>query len=262
MNQRSKMQPYSLSKILQNSDFVSPEYKLPIIIGKNISDKIVCYDLNKLSRILIAGREKTGKTNLIKLIISSLIAGNTANQCKLAIINSNNDDYEEFKRIPHLFCPIVESGAEESKNVLELLITELNNRRIKIRQHNVKNISEYNKIPSEKIPYLVIIIDDFSDLYTTLPQKFENFIQQISTFGCSVGIHIIISTKHITEQNCTDFIGASFTTHISFKTSTAPESELIIWTPEAVNLQEQHDILLIETAKPAIHIKTNTFIER
>lgn len=254
MSTQQKTNQLLFKNLLQHFNAIQSDNILPVLLGKDIAGNFLFYDLNKLSRILIAGKTKTGKTNLIHSIIYSLIECRANNPCKFLIISSNEFDYENFKNMPNLLSPIKKYEYKEILNDMTLVLKELNDRHVKFEQAKVKNILQYNERNPDSMYSLVIIIDDFADLYIKHPQDIEDFIQKVSTFGESAGIHIIISTKHIDKTIINNFISANLTTHIAFKTDSAQESDILIASSAATKLQGQDDMLLRKAAEPVVHI--------
>lgn len=238
--------------LIQNPEFTHSEYHIPLALGVTQNNEKIYCDLQKISHLLIAGRCGSGKTLFIQSIITSILYHFTPDRCKLMIINSKGNDFTLWNGIPHLIRPIIATDKSESINALKWLVAQMTERINKLRKSGVKTIDEYNKLvaKSDVIPYIVIMIDEFADL---MPDA-EQYLVQLVRNSRLVGIHLIISTKHMNKSVLTDEIKAYFQTRIAFKTKTTTESCMILDENGAESLLPYGDMLFSDCGRIPVRV--------
>jgi S-DNA-T family DNA segregation ATPase FtsK/SpoIIIE len=152
-----------LSEILANSDFKKREIKLPIALGKNISGKPVVGDLTSMPHLLIAGTTGSGKSVCINTIILSLLYRHTPENCKFILIDPKMLELSTYEGIPHLLCPVI-TEAKKAASVLGWVVKEMESRYRLMTKEGVRNIDGYNKKHKLPMPYIVVVVDEMSDL--------------------------------------------------------------------------------------------------
>ncbi len=212
---------------------------------------------NFFAHLLIGGKSRSGKTNFLNSIILSLVYQFTPDDCKLMIIDSNHGDLSIWNGLPHLIQPVIINDLEKSKSALDWVIQEMDNRYQKLKAKRVDNITEYNKsVKRNKMPYLVVVIDEIADLLTKSRRKTERYLKQISSTARSAGIHLIITTQYTDNNTIKPVIRAHFPVSIAFKTKTGKDSTVIIGEKGAEKLNPCGEMLLSDAGLEPVLIKT------
>ena len=152
-----------LSEILNNSDFKKKDIKLPIALGKNISGKPIIGDLASMPHLLIAGTTGSGKSVCINTIILSLLYRHTPEKCKFILIDPKMLELSTYEGIPHLLCPVI-TEAKKAASVLGWVVKEMESRYRLMTKEGVRNIDGYNSKHKLPMPYIVVVVDEMSDL--------------------------------------------------------------------------------------------------
>ena len=216
-----------LSEILANSDFKKKEIKLPIALGKNISGKPVVGDLTSMPHLLIAGTTGSGKSVCINTIILSLLYRHTPENCKFILIDPKMLELSTYEGIPHLLCPVI-TEAKKAASVLGWVVKEMESRYKLMTKEGVRNIDGYNKKHKLPMPYIVVVVDEMSDLMLVAGKEIENYIQKLSQMARAAGIHIIMATQRPSVDVITGTIKANFPTRISFQVTSKIDSRTIL----------------------------------
>jgi S-DNA-T family DNA segregation ATPase FtsK/SpoIIIE len=216
-----------LSEILANADFKKREIKLPIALGKNISGKPVVGDLASMPHLLIAGTTGSGKSVCINTIILSLLYRHTPEKCKFILIDPKMLELSTYEGIPHLLCPVI-TEAKKAASVLGWVVKEMESRYRLMTKEGVRNIDGYNTKHKLPMPYIVVVVDEMSDLMLVAGKEIENYIQKLSQMARAAGIHIIMATQRPSVDVITGTIKANFPTRISFQVTSKIDSRTIL----------------------------------
>ena len=242
-----------LSEILKSPDFTKKEIKLPIALGKNISGNPIVGDLTAMPHLLIAGTTGSGKSVCINTIILSLLYRHTPEKCKFILIDPKMLELSTYEGVPHLLCPVI-TEAKKAASVLGWVVKEMENRYRLMTKEGVRNIDGYNikhKIP---MPYIVVVVDEMSDLMLVAGKEIENYIQKLSQMARAAGIHIIMATQRPSVDVITGTIKANFPTRISFQVTSKIDSRTILGEQGAEQLLGKGDMLYMSSANRIIRI--------
>ena len=242
-----------LSEILANSDFKKREIKLPIALGKNISGKPVVGDLTSMPHLLIAGTTGSGKSVCINTIILSLLYRHTPENCKFILIDPKMLELSTYEGIPHLLCPVI-TEAKKAASVLGWVVKEMESRYKLMTKEGVRNIDGYNKKHKLPMPYIVVVVDEMSDLMLVAGKEIENYIQKLSQMARAAGIHIIMATQRPSVDVITGTIKANFPTRISFQVTSKIDSRTILGEQGAEQLLGKGDMLYMSSANKIVRI--------
>ncbi len=242
-----------LSEIISNSSFNKKDYKLPIALGKNISGVPVVGDLNSMPHLLIAGTTGSGKSVCINTIILSLLYKHKPEICKFILIDPKMLELSTYEGIPHLLCPVI-TEAKRAASVLGWVVKEMENRYRLMTRVGVKNIESYNNKHKLPMPYIVVIVDEMSDLMLVAGKEIEGYIQKLSQMARAAGIHIIMATQRPSVDVITGTIKANFPTRISFQVSSKIDSRTILGEQGAEQLLGKGDMLYMSSANKIVRI--------
>ena len=242
-----------LSEILNDSDFKRREVKLPIALGKSISGKPIVGDLSSMPHLLIAGTTGSGKSVCINTIILSLLYRHTPDKCKFILIDPKMLELSTYEGIPHLLCPVI-TEAKKAASVLGWVVKEMESRYRLMTKEGVRNIDGYNSKHKLPMPYIVVVVDEMSDLMLVAGKEIENYIQKLSQMARAAGIHIIMATQRPSVDVITGTIKANFPTRISFQVTSKIDSRTILGEQGAEQLLGKGDMLYMSSANRIIRI--------
>ena len=242
-----------LSEILNNSYFKNKETRLPIALGKNISGAPIIGDLSAMPHLLIAGTTGSGKSVCINTIILSLLYKHTPEKCKFILIDPKMLELSTYEGIPHLLCPVI-TEAKKAASVLGWVVKEMENRYKLMTKEGVRNIDSYNSKHKLPMPYIVVVVDEMSDLMLVAGKEIENYIQKLSQMARAAGIHIIMATQRPSVDVITGTIKANFPTRISFQVTSKIDSRTILGEQGAEQLLGKGDMLYMSSANRIVRI--------
>ena len=242
-----------LSEILNNADFKKKEIKLPIALGKNISGAPIIGDLSAMPHLLIAGTTGSGKSVCINTIILSLLFKHTPEKCKFILIDPKMLELSTYEGIPHLLCPVI-TEAKKAASVLGWVVKEMESRYRLMTKEGVRNIDGYNAKHKLPMPYIVVVVDEMSDLMLVAGKEIENYIQKLSQMARAAGIHIIMATQRPSVDVITGTIKANFPTRISFQVTSKIDSRTILGEQGAEQLLGKGDMLYMSSANRIVRI--------
>ena len=242
-----------LSEILSNSDFNKKDIRLPIALGKNISGIPVVGDLASMPHLLIAGTTGSGKSVCINTIILSLLYRHTPDKCKFILIDPKMLELSTYEGIPHLLCPVI-TEAKKAASVLGWVVKEMESRYRLMTKEGVRNIDGYNAKHTLSMPYIVVVVDEMSDLMLVAGKEIESYIQKLSQMARAAGIHIIMATQRPSVDVITGTIKANFPTRISFQVTSKIDSRTILGEQGAEQLLGKGDMLYMSSANKIVRI--------
>ena len=242
-----------LSEILNNANFRNKGIKLPIALGKNISGDPIISDLSSMPHLLIAGTTGSGKSVCINTIILSLLYRHTPEKCKFILIDPKMLELSTYEGVPHLLCPVI-TEAKKAASVLGWVVKEMESRYRLMTKEGVRNIDGYNSKHKLPMPYIVVVVDEMSDLMLVAGKEIENYIQKLSQMARAAGIHIIMATQRPSVDVITGTIKANFPTRISFQVTSKIDSRTILGEQGAEQLLGKGDMLYMSSANRIVRI--------
>ena len=242
-----------LKEIIENEKFLKKEIKLPIAIGKSISGIPIIGDLTSMPHLLIAGTTGSGKSVCINTIIVSLLYRLSPDLCKFILIDPKMLELSAYEGIPHLLSPVI-TDSKKAASALGWTVREMNNRYKLMSKDGVRNIDGYNSKHKLKMPYIVVVVDEMSDLMLVAGKERENYIQKLSQMARAAGIHIIMATQRPSVDVITGTIKANFPTRISFRVSSKIDSRTILGEQGAEQLLGNGDMLFMSSANRIVRI--------
>lgn len=247
-----KVAVVSLKDILLAPEFKQRHDALTIALGKDVSGKPWVADLDRMPHLLLAGATGSGKTVCLNSIIVSLLYGNQPDELKFIMIDPKRVELPSYNGIPHLMCPVI-VDVKKTINALHWSVREME-KRFQILSHAGKrNIAAYNAAhPQDKIPYLVIVIDELADLMATAANEVEASIVRLAQMARAVGIHLVLATQRPSVEVITGLIKANITSRIAFSVASLIDSRTILDCSGAEKLLGRGDMLFStpEISKP------------
>jgi DNA segregation ATPase FtsK/SpoIIIE, S-DNA-T family len=242
-----------LREIISYEKFQKKDIKLPIALGKSISGMPIVGDLTTMPHLLIAGTTGSGKSVCINTIIVSLLYKLSPDLCKFILIDPKMLELSSYEGIPHLLTPVI-TDAKKATSALAWTVKEMNSRYKLMSKVGVRNIDGYNAKHKLKMPYIVVVVDEMSDLMLVAGKEIENYIQKLSQMARAAGIHIIMATQRPSVDVITGTIKANFPTRISFQVSSKIDSRTILGEQGAEQLLGKGDMLFMSSANRIVRI--------
>ena len=245
-----------------------PEYKkmaIPVVLGKDILGKTQLIDLVKTPHMLIAGATGSGKSVCVNSIILSILYKRSYKDVKLILIDPKVVELKLYNNIPHLLTPVI-TDPKRAFQALQYCICEMERRYALLDSMAVRDIANYNKkieeqnICTEKLPYIVVIIDEFADLMATTGKELENIVARLAAKSRAAGIHLVLATQRPSVNVITGLIKSNIPTRIAFMVTSRTDSQIIIDKAGAEKLRGRGDMLFASAVEPA-HVRIQgTFV--
>lgn len=232
-----------LREVLENPAFQEATSKLTVGLGMDISGHAIFADIGKMPHLLVAGATGSGKSVCINTLISSILFKATPDEVKFILIDPKMVELSNYNGIPHLMVPVV-TDPKKASSVLNWAVQEMEKRYSIFANHGVRDIKTFNRrYPEEKIPFIIIVIDELADLMMVSPRDVEDAICRILQKARAAGIHMILATQRPSVNVITGIIKANLPSRISFAVSSQVDSRTILDRGGAETLLGKGDML-------------------
>jgi S-DNA-T family DNA segregation ATPase FtsK/SpoIIIE len=238
-------QMISFDDLLVAPEFQKSNAALPIILGRAITGEAVVSDLATMPHLLVAGTTGSGKSVGVNSMILSLLSKFSAEECKFLFIDPKMLELSIYDGIPHLLRPTI-TDPKEAIEALGEIVQTMEDRYRLLSDAKVRNIANYNEKHANKLPYIVVVIDEFADLISMAGKALEGLVQRIAQKARAAGIHLIMATQRPSVDVVTGVLKANLPTRISFRVASNFDSRTIIGEEGAENLLGKGDMLLME----------------
>jgi DNA segregation ATPase FtsK/SpoIIIE, S-DNA-T family len=245
-----------LREVLESPAFTKSKAKLPLPLGRDVNGRYIVGDLTRMPHLLIAGATGSGKSVCINAIISTLISVKQPDELRLLMIDPKMVELVGYNGVPHLQCPVV-TEMDKVVSALRMVLREMNRRYELFKENGVRNLAGYQSHiaddpEAEKLPYLVVIIDELADLMMTTPDEVETLLARLTQMARATGIHLIIATQRPSVNVLTGLIKANVPARIAFAVSSMIDSRVVLDMPGAERLLGRGDMLYLppDEAKP------------
>jgi len=240
----------TLKEMLSSKDFIESNSDLTFVLGKDITGKAIVSDIQKMPHLLIAGATGSGKSVCINTIIMSLLYKNSPDNVKMVLIDPKVVELNIYNGIPHLLIPVV-TDPKKASHALNWAVAEMERRYKLFAQNNVRDIHSYNKKyknSAEKLPKIIIIIDELADLMMVSANEIEDYIARLAQMARAAGMHLIVATQRPSVDVITGTIKANIPSRISFAVSSQIDSRTILDMSGAEKLLGQGDMLFFPSS--------------
>ncbi|AGK97459.1 FtsK/SpoIIIE family DNA translocase [Clostridium pasteurianum] len=239
--------PVYLREVIESDAFINTKYKLAFCLGKDIGGNCVVSDLSKMPHMLIAGATGSGKSVCINTLIISILYKYLPDDVKLLMIDPKVVELSIYNGIPHLLIPVV-TNPKKAAGALSWAVNEMTRRYKIFADNSVRNIEGYNELfykgrIDNKLPWVVIIIDELADLMMVCPNDVEDYIGRLAQMARAAGMHLVIATQRPSVDVITGVIKANIPSRISFAVSSQIDSRTILDTAGAEKLLGKGDML-------------------
>ena len=239
----------SFKEVLSNMPEVNEKTLLAVGLGKDIMGKVKWCEINATPHLLVAGSTGSGKSVCINCIIASILMRTKPDQVKLVLVDPKKVEFSMYNGVPHLLSPVV-TDAKKASIALKNIVGEME-RRYELLEHTKnKNITSYNKFCEthteyQKLPYIVVIIDELADLMLVAAKEVEDSIMRITQMARAAGIHLIVATQRPSTDIITGVVKANIPSRISFAVSSQIDSRTILDMGGAEKLLGKGDMLFL-----------------
>jgi len=242
-----KREIVSLYDVFNSNEFKNSTAKLGIALGKDISGKPIIADIAKMPHLLVAGTTGSGKSVGVNTMLLSLLYRYSYEDVKFILVDPKMLELSVYEGIPHLLTPVV-TDMKEAASALKWCVAEMERRYQLMSEFGVRNIAGFNQViknKSEKLPYIVIVIDEFADMIMVVGKKVEQLIARIAQKARAAGIHMILATQRPSVDVITGLIKSNIPTRLSFQVSSRIDSRTILDQQGAENLLGNGDLLFL-----------------
>ncbi len=244
----------SLRSIMETSSFKEGKGALQVALGKNVSGQAISASLSEMPHLLIAGATGSGKSVCLNTLITTLLMTHTPEQLRFLMIDPKMVELTSFNGIPHLVAPVV-TDFEQVVGALAWVTREMDRRYQLFATARARSLHTYNQkvgAKGDKLPHMVVIIDELADLMMMAPDDVERSICRIAQMARATGIHLIIATQRPSTDVVTGLIKANFPTRIAFAVSSQIDSRVILDTNGAEKLLGKGDMLYMAADSPKL----------
>ena len=241
-----------LREVLEKPAFATAKSKLTVGLGVDIAGQGIFADLAKMPHLLVAGATGSGKSVCINTLITSILFKAKPDEVKFILIDPKMVELSNYNGIPHLMVPVV-TDAKKAASVLNWSVQEMEKRYAKFAETGVRDMERFNAAkPEEKMPAIVIIIDELADLMMVAPHDVEDAICRLAQKARAAGIHLVLATQRPSVDVITGIIKANIPSRISFAVSSQIDSRTILDMSGAEKLLGKGDMLFypVGSAKP------------
>ena len=251
----------TLREVLESPQNLKSDANICAALGKDIMGVPKVFDLTKMPHLLVAGSTGSGKSVCINSIIVSILMRYKPNEVKLVLVDPKKVELTNYNGIPHLLCPVV-SDPKKASLTLQRVVTEMDNRFQTFSDEEVKNITGYNEMiekynkkhpesPQNKMPYIVVIIDELADLMLVASKEVEDSITRITQLARAAGIHLIVATQRPSTDVITGLIKNNIPSRIAFAVASQIDSRTILDQRGAERLLGKGDMLYFPMGEKA-----------
>tara|TARA_B100000123_G_scaffold271596_1_gene251863 strand:- start:930 stop:3005 length:2076 start_codon:yes stop_codon:yes gene_type:complete len=233
----------TIKELLSDDNFKNTPSKIPICIGKDISGNIEVIDLSKTPHLLVAGTTGSGKSVFINTLLASILYKFSPTDLRLILIDPKMLELSVYNDIAHLLTPVV---TEPKKAIIALkwVCKEMERRYSLMNEENTRSIEGYNEKSIERLPYIVVFIDEMADLMMTAGKEVEHYVQRLAQMARACGIHLVMATQRPSVDIITGSIKANFPSRISFQVASKYDSRTVLGEIGAEQLLGNGDMLM------------------
>jgi DNA segregation ATPase FtsK/SpoIIIE, S-DNA-T family len=234
----------ALRRILEEVDFQAMS-KLTFALGRDVAGHARAADLAKMPHLLIAGATGSGKSVMVNALISSLLCKATPDEVRLVLVDLKRVELSAYNGLPHLMVPVI-TEPERAKAALKWAVAEMENRYRRFAGANARNLAGYNEgraDPADRLPYVVIIVDELADLMMREGKNVEDPVVRLAQKARATGIHMVLATQRPSVNVVTGLIKANFPSRIAFAMASQIDSRTILDMPGAEDLIGRGDML-------------------
>ncbi|AEV28996.1 DNA segregation ATPase, FtsK/SpoIIIE family [Sphaerochaeta pleomorpha str. Grapes] len=228
---------------------------IPMVLGKNLLGEPIVIDVEKAPHLLIAGSTGSGKSVCVNSMICSILFRKSPKEVRLILVDPKIVELNIYNGIPHLLTPVI-TDPKKTLKAFDFCLYEMDRRYRLLQGINARNITGYNEkieeshLAREKLPFIVVVIDEFADLMHTVGKELENKVSRLAAMSRAVGIHLILATQRPSVDVITGVIKSNIPTRIAFAVTSTTDSRIIIDEGGAEKLLGKGDMLYVASTDP------------
>jgi len=250
-----KRESVTIRELLSDQNFKNNSHKIPICIGKDISGNIEVIDLSKTPHLLIAGTTGSGKSVFINTVLTSLLYKFSPKDLRLILIDPKMLELSVYNDIAHLLTPVV-TEPKKSIYALKWVCKEMERRYSMMNEEGTRSLDGFNEKSPEKLPYIVVIIDEMADLMMTAGKEVEHYVQRLAQMARACGIHLVMATQRPSVDIITGSIKANFPSRVSFQVASKYDSRTVLGEIGAEQLLGNGDMLMSKNGSNLIRYQS------
>ena len=241
----------SIREIVDSDEFLSSKSPVTFALGKDINGFVKVCNLAKMPHLLVAGATNSGKSIFLNSLIISLVYKSSPDDLRLILIDPKRVEFSMYAGLPHLVIPYVITETEKASNALTWAINEMERRYELFEGERCRNLEEYNNLSKilsgeeKKLPYIVIVVDEFSDLMSVMKKEIEEKVKRLAQKARASGIHLVLTTQRPSVDVITGTIKTNFPSRISFALTSFADSKTILDQAGAESLLGKGDMLFL-----------------
>ena len=251
----SHRESVTIKELLSDKNFTQTSHKIPICIGKDISGNIEVIDLSKAPHLLVAGTTGSGKSVFINTLLASILYKFSPDELRLILIDPKMLELSVYNDIAHLLTPVV---TEPKKAIIALkwVCKEMERRYSLMNEEGTRSLEGYNQKSIEKLPFIVVFIDEMADLMMTAGKDVEHYVQRLAQMARACGIHLVMATQRPSVDIITGSIKANFPSRISFQVASKYDSRTVLGEIGAEQLLGNGDMLMSKNGASLIRYQS------
>tara|TARA_B100000212_G_scaffold342376_1_gene329212 strand:- start:3512 stop:5584 length:2073 start_codon:yes stop_codon:yes gene_type:complete len=245
----------TIKELLGSNNFKKTSHKIPVCIGKDISGKIEVIDLSKTPHLLVAGTTGSGKSVFINTLLASILYKFSPEELRLILIDPKMLELSVYNDIAHLLTPVV---TEPKKAIIALkwVCKEMERRYSMMNEEGTRSLEGYNEKSHEKLPFIVVFIDEMADLMMTAGKEVEHYVQRLAQMARACGIHLVMATQRPSVDIITGSIKANFPSRVSFQVASKYDSRTVLGEIGAEQLLGNGDMLMSKNGASLIRYQS------
>ncbi|OGC54604.1 hypothetical protein A2797_01660 [candidate division WWE3 bacterium RIFCSPHIGHO2_01_FULL_48_15] len=241
----------TLKEILTADQMGQEKSKIAVALGRDVSGTPVIDDLARMPHVLIAGSTGSGKSILLRTLLATLLFRASPEEVRLILVDPKRVEFSGYNGIPHLLMPVIVEP-EKTLPALKWALSEMNNRYRRFQEAGARDIEDFNAKAQEKIPYILIVIDELADIMAIAPAEVEKAITRLAQMARATGLHLVLATQRPSTDVLTGLIKANIPCRIAFNVTSQIDSRVILDMPGAEKLLGKGDMLYLppDRSKP------------
>lgn len=246
-----KPQLVTLKEILTSEQMSGEQSKLAVALGRDVSGAPVVDDLARMPHVLLAGATGSGKSIMLRTIISTLLFRTSPEEVRLILVDPKRVEFSNYNGIPHLLMPVIVEP-DKTLPALKWALSEMNKRYRLFQEAGARDINDYNAKAEEKIPYILILVDELADIMVVAPAEVEKAITRLAQMARATGLHLVLATQRPSTDVLTGLIKANVPCRIAFNVTSQIDSRVVLDMPGAEKLLGKGDMLYLppDRSKP------------
>jgi len=247
-----KPQLVTLKEIMTTTEMEEKKSKLAVVLGRDVSGAPVVDELDRMPHILIAGATGSGKSIMLRSMLATILFRSSPEEVRLILVDPKRVEFSGYNGIPHLLMPVIVEP-DKTLPALKWAIGEMSNRYKMLQEAGARDIDSYNAKAPEKIPYVLVVVDELADIMVVAPAEVEKAITRLAQMARATGIHLILATQRPSTDVLTGLIKANIPCRIAFNVTSQIDSRVIMDMPGAEKLLGKGDMLYLppDRSKPA-----------